>query len=641
MANIARLGVTLGLETSTFQQGIASAKKSLSDLAAKIPVMAAAGAAAFTALAYKSIAFADEVSDLADATDVSIATILQFGDALRLSGGKADEAGKVLAKFTENIDSAAQGSKGLQDAFARVGVSLQDLSKMTPEQLLKKTAEGIAKIDDSATRAGLKMDLFGKAMRNVEMGGFAEKINESNEAFKEYEASIKIAADLNDKLETKSRQLSLTFTKTVLPAINDLFDTLNKKGSLTETIFKGVAKVIEWATITIEAWTQIIARLKNVYDYAFGDTSYFDFQKRNIEIENQRLELIRKIKGEKLYDTEDQPTKTGEGKEGIIRKVTKARDAEAEKMANMLRIAQRLSAEYERELEHSLLMQKIRNEMAFMTENEQKLQEAVNRAIDMTSKKIEQIQKQKEDAAGRGANEQILAEYDAQIKKIEELGYQYSKLMLQEEESAIAAQRTFEFGWNKAFAQYAEDAQNYAVMAADMFTAITGSMSKAIDTFVDTGKFAFKEFATSIIKELLKIELKMQAMQMFSMLRSGISSFITGGFGGTGGTEVATALPVDLGGSISSVGFAADGGTINGPTIVGERGPELFIPGRSGAVIPNNQLGNLGGNTYVTNNYIDAIDTKSFEDRIYGSSRAVWSANQFASKAISNNRSRT
>lgn len=640
MANIARLGVTLGLETATFQRGIDSAKKSLSDLAAKIPMLAAAGAAAFTAMAYKSIAFADEVSDLSAATDVSIASILQFGDAMRLSGGKVDDAGKVLARFSENIDSAAQGSKGMQDAFARVGVTLQDLAKMSPEQLFKKTVEGIAKMDDAATRSGLKMELFGKAMRSVDMVGFAEQIRESNEAFKEYEDSIKIAADLNDKLETKSRQLSLTFTKNVIPAVNDLFDTLNKKGGLTESIFKGVASVIEWATITIEAWTQIIAKLKNVYDYAFGDTSYFDFQKRNIEIENQRLELLRKIKGETLYDTENKPSSSS-GNEQAIRKVTAARDAEADKMANMLRIAQRLSVEYERELDHSLLMLKIKNEMAFMTENEQKLQEAVNRAIDMTSKKIEQIQKQKEDAAGRGASEKVLAEYDAQIKKIEELGYQYSKLMLQEEESAIAAQRTFEFGWNKAFAQYAEDAENYAIMAADMFTAITGSMSRAIDTFVDTGKFAFKEFAVSIIKELLKIELKMQAMQMFSMLRSGISSFITGGFGGTGGTEVATALPVDLGSGFSSVGFAASGGTINSPTIVGERGPELFVPGRSGAVIPNNQLGNLGGNTYVTNNYIDAIDTKSFEDRIYGSSRAVWSANQFASKAISNNRSRT
>jgi hypothetical protein len=339
------------------------------------------------------------------------------------------------------------------------------------------------------------------------------------------------------------------------------------------------------------------------------------------------------------FDPRDEP-KTGTS-EQLGRKVTPGKDAEADKMLQMLKVAQRLSVEYERELQHTLMMQDVKNEMAFMTENERKLQEAVNKAIDETSRKITQIQKQKEDAAGRGANEQVLAEYDAQIKKIEELGYQYSKLMLNQEEAAISAQRTFEFGWNTAFAQYAEDAYNYATMAADMFSSITGAMSKAIDAFVETGKFAFKDFAVSIIKELIKIEMKMQAMQLFSMIRSGISSFVGGGIG-TSTTEVATALPVDFSSGISSIPMAANGGTINSPTIVGERGPELFIPGRSGAVIPNNRLeDSIGGATYITNNYIDAIDTKSFEERIYGSSRAIWSANQFASKSISNNRSRT
>jgi len=31
------------------------------------------------------------------------------------------------------------------------------------------------------------------------------------------------------------------------------------------------------------------------------------------------------------------------------------------------------------------------------------------------------------------------------------------------------------------------------------------------------------------------------------------------------------------------------------PTIVGERGPELFVPGSNGNVVPNNAM---GGNTY-------------------------------------------
>ena len=91
------------------------------------------------------------------------------------------------------------------------------------------------------------------------------------------------------------------------------------------------------------------------------------------------------------------------------------------------------------------------------------------------------------------------------------------------------------------------------------------------------------------------------------------------------------------------------GSAVGGPlsagqaSIVGERGPELFVPNQAGTIIPNNQLGSaLGGTTNVTNNYINAIDTKSFEDRIYGSANAVWAANQYANnKTLATSRSRT
>ena len=37
---------------------------------------------------------------------------------------------------------------------------------------------------------------------------------------------------------------------------------------------------------------------------------------------------------------------------------------------------------------------------------------------------------------------------------------------------------------------------------------------------------------------------------------------------------------------------------------MGERGPELFVPSRSGTIIPNNQLG--GGTTNIVNVSVDA-----------------------------------
>lgn len=61
----------------------------------------------------------------------------------------------------------------------------------------------------------------------------------------------------------------------------------------------------------------------------------------------------------------------------------------------------------------------------------------------------------------------------------------------------------------------------------------------------------------------------------------------------------------------------ANGGTVSGnsPYIVGERGPELFVPTGSGRIVPNNQLGgNGGGNIYI--NVSGAIDQEGTARRI-------------------------
>jgi hypothetical protein len=50
---------------------------------------------------------------------------------------------------------------------------------------------------------------------------------------------------------------------------------------------------------------------------------------------------------------------------------------------------------------------------------------------------------------------------------------------------------------------------------------------------------------------------------------------------------------------LSDLPAFASGGAINGPAIVGEAGPELFIPSSPGQIIPNHALGGGGGNVTV------------------------------------------
>jgi lambda family phage tail tape measure protein len=238
--------------------------------------------------------------------------------------------------------------------------------------------------------------------------------------------------------------------------------------------------------------------------------------------------------------------------------------------------------------------------------------------------KLLQLDQQKREALEKAGGDKYNSEYYEQAKAIDgmvEAEKKLAEIRIGNVESERARQQSFAEGWNQAFRQFSEDAENYARVGGESFNAVVSNMNSAIDSFVRTGKFSFNDFAKSIIQDLIAIQLKMQAMQLFKMA--------IGAFGGGGMT----------------LGGAADGGFINAPTIVGEHGAELFIPNRQGGtVIPNQQLAGIGAgqpqvvyNGTVVQN-MQAIDTQSAMQFLIKNKQTVWAANQSASRSIPTNR---
>jgi hypothetical protein len=133
------------------------------------------------------------------------------------------------------------------------------------------------------------------------------------------------------------------------------------------------------------------------------------------------------------------------------------------------------------------------------------------------------------------------------------------------------------------------DGMAQQISEMDRFKAIAStireSFSNAFMSMVDgtkSVKDAFKEMARNIIMKLYEV-------LVVQRLVNGITGAFSGAFPGIG----------------KALGFMADGGTMqaNRPYIVGERGPELMVPGRSSAVIPNDRLG--GGGAVIVNQTIN------------------------------------
>jgi lambda family phage tail tape measure protein len=228
------------------------------------------------------------------------------------------------------------------------------------------------------------------------------------------------------------------------------------------------------------------------------------------------------------------------------------------------------------------------------------------------------------------------AEFNEKIKNLEslkerELGYLDAIQTKREENylNEVVRQQSWVAGWSQASKEYFENMEKASNRGAAAFNSMMGNMNAALSNFVNTGKLSFEDLAGSIIRDLIRIELQAQASKLFGMMWNSIS-----GMFGAAAAPTPTYTP--------SVAFRAAGGAFSGPTIVGENGPELLVPGMPGTIIPNGSwqqaaasMGNSGftnNGTYIAN--MNAIDTQSGQQFLAKNKQTIWAAYQSANRTV-------
>jgi len=99
---------------------------------------------------------------------------------------------------------------------------------------------------------------------------------------------------------------------------------------------------------------------------------------------------------------------------------------------------------------------------------------------------------------------------------------------------------------------------------------------------------AFRNMLNSMADHFIKTAARMAANQF----QQGILGLLGGAFGGIGGGNLDKTFGAPMLAPVSGLKFA-DGGRppIGRASLVGERGPELFVPDRAGTILPNNAMG--------------------------------------------------
>lgn len=231
--------------------------------------------------------------------------------------------------------------------------------------------------------------------------------------------------------------------------------------------------------------------------------------------------------------------------------------------------------------------------------------------------KLRDLQAQYDSATSQAEKDRIRQSIDLEKLRAESAVEQKRK----ELEQKLELEESYAAGAVKALENIAEAFKPYK-MAQDAIQKTWSRIGEAVDQFVETGKFKFSDFARSVLQDLAKMIAK---AMIFKAINTALGAF-----------------------GISIPGLASGGpAKANQPYIVGEKGPELFVPKSAGTVIPNKSLttptgmseNNKNLSAPITNNYntynINALDAKSVAQLFAENRKAIFGANKMAEREMS------
>ncbi len=208
---------------------------------------------------------------------------------------------------------------------------------------------------------------------------------------------------------------------------------------------------------------------------------------------------------------------------------------------------------------------------------------------------------------------------DSKIKKeIEEVG------ML---EKAYAS-------FSKGFTSAMDTQKSAFKQVEDIGKASFGKLKTALTDFVMTGKLSFGDLGKFVVRSLIEMligeAVKMAFAKSMAMFKAdAIKKAFISLYEGAMKTFASIPFPfniVAVGGALAFgaglinkiKGFEKGGRpSVGQPSIVGEKGPELFVPDQAGTVVPNDKLG-MGKNVTVNFN-INTVDARGFNELLVNS----------------------
>lgn len=562
----------------------------------------------FASMISETIMLNDELGKMATTLGIATETLRGFQLAGELSGVGAAQINKALVRQAKAISDARDGLTTYIRVFDKLGLSTSELLKLDPTEQFLAIAEATDKLTSSTDLVAVAYDLFGG--RNVQVINLlatgADAIRENIQLSKDLGAALdgistaRIEAT-NDQLTLMKeaiRGIKNRITLEVIPVVfvmAQAFVSARKDsegmassfgfiggqivaflapvlvviGQLSDTFKFLLGLFLQALGILIEPFAELELLLLVIARHIPGIGKQFENVSGVIQGVNERI-----VKwGASLVESGQDIERFNDG----VHRINQAYATGLQQLEIQARIIQAQREDMRRitlELEEQAKLEAARIEQeALLLSAEQRRLSIIQSQQTAREKGAEQIQFLLQEAQDRGALideataeaiQRIIVGFREVQKTVEDVGEASSEVMAQQ---------------------------------------VAGNMTQIFTNFFENTDSGFKGLLQGFTDMLKSMVAQLLAEQVLRSL-----------FGGFAGGE---GFLADLGNSVLG---RAHGGPVSGgqPYLVGEQGPELFVPSQSGSIVASG--GGGGSVTVINNNDFRGADPSS-EARLLAAGR--------------------
>jgi len=213
---MADLKVKVGVDKSGFTTGLASMENSVKGFGTKVGGILA-GAFAFDKIIQgfsNAIDKGDQLQDLANRFGVAASSLQEIGNAASTSGAGLEDVASAMNKLAKNAGAAIGGNEQMAEAFNKIGLSVEQLNGMSPQDLFFALSKAVASGTLGMQDFTIAQELAGKGaavlMETLRMG--PEVISANGQAMGVWtDETIAKLSEASDSIKAFQNTMTIAF----------------------------------------------------------------------------------------------------------------------------------------------------------------------------------------------------------------------------------------------------------------------------------------------------------------------------------------------------------------------------------------------------------------------------------------------